>query len=93
MNIYTEYILLAAGFVVLILLSVIIERKVSKQLSPKIGSCTYIVVTIICIYYAVDVSLSSSNLLTDIYFYFWTILVFVELLLYRFKRIDKSTDK
>jgi hypothetical protein len=82
----TEYILLGVGFVLLIALSIIIERKVTKQLSQNIGRCTYIAVAIISIYYIFDVIYSAKSIFTDIYFYFWTALTAVEILLFRLKK-------
>jgi hypothetical protein len=75
----TENILLIVGFIVIALLSFIIEKRVSNQLSPKIGVFTYAVIGLVCLFYLIDVLAHVDEFLQDKYFYFWFAVLLVQL--------------
>ncbi|NOY60211.1 MAG: hypothetical protein GXO75_14950 [Calditrichaeota bacterium] len=82
MPFYLEILLLLLGLVVIIILSMIIARRIAKQLSPKIGRYTYVVIGFISLYYLGDVVLHTGRLFENVFFYFWLVTFFCESLLF-----------
>lgn len=82
MPFYLEILLLLFGLVVIIILSVVIAGRITKQLSPQISRYTYTVIGFISLYYLGDAVLHAERLFKNVFFYFWLMTFLCELLLF-----------
>ena len=82
MPFYFEILLLLLGLVVIIILSMIIARRIAKQISPQTGRYTYAVIGFISLYYLGNVVLHAVRLFENVFFYFWLLTFVCELLLF-----------
>jgi len=82
MPFYPQILLLLFGLAAIIILSMIIARRIAKQLSPQTGRYTYAAIALISLYYLGDVVLHPGNLLGNIFFYFWLIAFVCQVLLF-----------
>ena len=79
---HTEKLLLLAGFITIVLLTFVIEKRVCKQLDAKISVFTYVVVGLVCSYYLFDVIFHVELFYQDIYFYFWLAILIVQIIIF-----------
>jgi hypothetical protein len=84
-----EKILLPAGFLAIIIISLLIDKRIAKHLSPLVGSYTYLFVAAVSLYYFFDAVVHSPNPIGNIYSYFWMTLFLLEVYLFLWKRRRK----
>ncbi len=77
-----ELIILLVGLVAITVITRIIAAKVVKHLSPSIARYTFIFTGALGLYYLVDILIHNSLFYLNIYFYFWLLVITIQIIYY-----------
>jgi len=91
----TDIVATLFAYFIINALSLIIALQVKKHLGPLFSHYTFVFVSLVALYYLVDVISRSMPLSTDYYFYLWILVILTQALFFvlsikRRRRDNKS---
>ncbi len=90
----SDFVILAIGYIVVNLLSLIIAARVRKHLAACYALFTHAFVIFVAFYYCIDLIMLHRSLFIDLYFSFWIAIIMTQVLfiVYRVKKVKGTKE-